>query len=187
MRNNILIEIRDVTINDFSGGVPSPEFLEEMDGGVRILFNDITELKQYQDSLLAGNTEDAVEDSNTVTQRINTELQKSLDDNQVVLDSIKAYAKALFQFVTKREGHRQDKLIILDEMISGMPESSNNWELENTIKEAAYELGTMVLNHNLTFSTYAHNDVDYNFDQIRNQLVKDLTDLRTGLVNTIKS
>lgn len=184
MRNSILLEISDVNINDFDSKLQVPEFIESMDGGVRILFYDIDAVKHYQDSLLLGNDQPGgLDHKNEVKDKINNELIKALDDNQVVLDSIKAYAKALFQFVTKREGHRQDKLVILDDMLTGMQEATNNIELEKSVKEATYELGTMVLNHNLTFNIYAHNDVDYNFEQIRDQLINDLTVLKTGLTH----
>jgi len=182
MRNSILLEINDVHINDFDQKLQVPEFIENMDGGVRVLFYDIDALKQYQENILSGDDQaDGLDEKRELKNKINAELVAALNDNQVVLDSVKAYAKALFQFVTKREGHRQDKLVILDEMLAGMQEALNNWELDKAVSEATYELGTVVLNHNLTFNTYAHNDVDYNFEQIRNQLIIDLTALKNGM------
>ena len=182
MRNSILLEIKDVKITDFDQKLQAPEIIESMDGGVRVLFYDINAVKHYQDSLLSGDNSAEVPDhKNEVKTKINIELIKALDEHQAVLDAIKAYAKALFQYVTKREGHRQDKLVILDDMLASMKEAKNNWELEKSINEATYELETMVLNHNLTFNTYAHNDVDYNFELIRNQLINDLTALKAGL------
>lgn len=184
MRNSILIEISDVDINDFDGQLPVPEFIENMPGGVQILFYDIDAVKQYQNSLSAGNGsgEEVVEPTEIIN-KINAELSKALDENQVIVDAIKAYAKALFQFVVKREGHRQDKLVILEDMLAGMQEAANNIELEKAIKESTYELGAVVLNHNLTFNTYAHNDVDYNFEQIKEQLIGDLNVLKAGITN----
>jgi hypothetical protein len=183
MRNSILIEISNVDINDFDNQLPAPEFIESMADGVRILFYDIDALQQYQDRLLTGDGDKEEGTAhNDIKNRVNDELIKALDENQVVLDSIKAYAKALFQFIFKREGHRQDKLVILDDMLAGMQETTNNLELEQAVKDATYELGTVLLNHNLTFNTYAHNDVDYNFEYIKNQLIKDLNALKTGLV-----
>jgi len=183
MRNSILIEISDVNINEFGQQLPAPEFIESMPGGVRILFYDIDALKSYQDSLsIEENQQEEAELKADVKRKVNNELIIALEENQIVLDSIKAYAKALFQFIFKREGHRQDKLVILDDMLEGIQETTNNMELDKAVKDATYELGTVVLNHNLTFNNYAHNDVDYNFEHIKKQLIKDLNALKTALV-----
>jgi len=183
MRNSILIEISDVYISDFDNKLKAPEFIESTPEGVRILFYDIDALKQYQDSLLLADEQlEELDQPVGAKGKINKALINALQDNQVVLDSIKAYAKALFQFVFKREGHRQDKLVILNDMLTGMQETTNSWELENAVRESTYELGDLVLNHNLTFNTYAHNAIDYNFEQIRNRLITELQVLKTGVI-----
>lgn len=180
MRNSILIEVSDVAVHDFDSAVPVPELIENMEGGVRIFFNDIEEVKTYQDSIKIED-EQSADQPNEVKQKINAELTKAIEDNKVILDSIKAYAKALFQFVFKREGHREDKLVIVNDMLEGILKSANSVELEQSVREATFELGVLVLNHNLTFYFYAHNDVDYNFEKIKNQLLKELEILKLNL------
>lgn len=188
MRNNIIIEIGGVYLSDFDNKLPSPVLIEDMDGGVRVLFNDISELNHYQDSLFEGDqseglAEAADDQRKEVKEKINKELNKALSDNKAVLDAIRAYAKALFSFIFKGEGHRQDKLFIVDAILTGIQDSANSLELGASIKEATYELGTLVLDHRLTFYNYAHNDVDYDFDKIKAQLTRELNELKTSLGN----
>lgn len=101
-------------------------------------------------------------------------------ENQIVLDSIKSFANVLFYFIFNAEAHRQDKIAIFDTLVAGIRETTNSWELENAIQDATYELGVFAFNHKLTFYNYAHNQGDFNYDKIKNRLIKDLTVLKLG-------
>jgi hypothetical protein len=175
MRNSILIEVKDIALADFTNKLPLPDLIEDMPGGIRIFFNDIEEVAAFQQQIAVEEAPlEVANPENKIKEKINAELIKAIADNCVILESVKAYAKALFQFIFKREGHRQDKLVILHDMLAEILKSSNSIELEQAIKAATFELGPLLLNHNLTFYFFAHNDVDYNFEKIKNQLLKEL-------------
>lgn len=183
MRNSILIEISDVYVSDFDDKLLAPEFIESMEGGVRILFHDINGLNEYQDSILIENESDEADLKNEAKVKIKKELSRALHANQAVLDAIKVYAKALYSFVFKGDGHRKDRLFIFDTMVAGIEESTNSWEFEQAIVDATFELGPLALDRRLTFMNYAHNSIDYNFDKIKDRLISDLQQLRKTLVD----
>lgn len=51
MRNTIVIEVDQVFLTDFTDKVAAPALIESTEGGVTILFNDIDDLSNYQQSL----------------------------------------------------------------------------------------------------------------------------------------
>ncbi|TDQ11516.1 hypothetical protein [Pedobacter metabolipauper] len=175
MRNTIIIEANNVLLTDFDSKLLAPAFIESTEGGVRILFDDIDDLKNYQQSLLAGSDQtDETDQKNEIRSKLNALLNKALLDHQMVLDAIKSFAHALFSFIFKADAHRQDKIVIFNTMIEGIRETTNSWELEKSLQESTYELGVPVFNHKLTFYNYAHNQIDFNYEKIKNRLIKDL-------------
>lgn len=153
-----------------------------MEGGVRMLFNNTDELKDYKEQLSLINAETAEnEQRNQVISKLNSAFNRALRDEQAVIDSIKAFADVLFSFIFNAEAHRQDKLDIYEEIVRGIRETSNSWELEESIKAATHELGILTYDHRLTFYTYAHNQIDFNYEKIKNRLLKELLILKLGL------
>lgn len=183
MRNSILIEIGDVYLSDFDNKLLAPEFIESMEGGVRILFHDINGLNQYQESILIESGSDEADPKNETKAKIKKELNRALHANQAVLEAVKAYAKALYSFVFTGDGHRKDRLFIFDTMLTGIKESTNSWELEQAIADATFELGPLALDRRLTFMSYVHNSIDYNFDKLKDRLIGDLQQLRKTLID----
>lgn len=183
MRNSILIEISEVDINEFNNKLLTPEFIEAMDGGVRILFHDMNSLNEYQASLKQPEDTEETDPQDEVIAKVNKALNNALNANRAVLDSVKAYAKALYSFVFTGDGHRKDRLFIFDTMVADIEESTNSWELEKAVADATFELGPLALDRRLTFMNYAHNIVDYNFDKLKDQLIGDLKQLRLKLVD----
>ena len=182
MRNTIVLEVNDVFLTDFSDNIPTPVFIESTETGVRILFDDIDELKSYQQTLLAEQDNTAASDESVaVKAKLKSALKTALREHLAVLESITAYANALFHFIFNAEAHRQDKINIFDAMMDEIREAGNSWELEKSIKESTYELGETAFNHKLTFYNYAHNQVDFNFEKIKSRLIKDLMVLKISL------
>ncbi|WP_316787714.1 hypothetical protein [Pedobacter frigoris] len=182
MKNTIILEVKDVFVTDFSINLPAPPLMESMEGGIRILFNDITEMKKYQEALLLLQDQ---QDENIQQKQAIAKLQSvfnhTLLDNQIVLDSIKAFAGALFSFIFNAEAHMQDKIIIFEAMVQDIRESTNSWELEKSLRSSTHELGILPFDHTLTFYNFAHNQIDYNFGKIKDRLIKELTILKLGL------
>jgi len=182
MRNTIVLEVNDVFLTDFDSKLSAPLLIESREGGVRILFSDIDELIEYQKSLqLDQDQTDKPTRQNDVKSKLNLSLNQALRDHQIVLDSIKKFADTLFSFVFGADAHRQDKLVIFDNLVAGIRETTNSWELKESIKEATYELNIPDFDHKLTFYDFAHNQVDFNYENIRNRLIKDLLILKLGL------
>jgi hypothetical protein len=178
MKNSIAISIDGVYLGDFDKKIPAPQFIEDNEDGVTFLFDDINELRQYKDSL----PEDDESEASVLIGKINKELNKALSDHKIVLDSIKEYAKGLFQFIFTGEGHRNDRQHIFENVIAGIEESSNSWELEQAVKDSTFELGVFALNHKSRFMSFAHDHLVYNFDKIKEKLLSDLKELRLALV-----
>lgn len=182
MRNTIVLEVASVFLTDFDDKLTAPEFIESKEGGVRVLFNGLDELKDYQKYILSDHDETSESfQRNEVRSKLNLAINQALLDNQVVLDAIKTFADVLFSFVFNAEAHKQDKIVIFNTLIEGVRETTNSWELEESIKESTYELGTLTFNHKLTFYNFAHNQVDFNYEKIKNRLIKELLILKLGL------
>jgi hypothetical protein len=182
MRNTIVLEVDDVYLNDFDNKVSAPELIDERTGGVTILFNDIEELKAYRDQISAAEDESLAEsDRNKAKVKLIPVLNKAMRENQVVVDAIKSFAQAVFGFIFNAEAHRQDKLAIFETVLADIREATNSWELETAIQEGTFEIGIPEFNHKITFYNYAHNQIDYDFQKIKNRLIKDLLMLKVSL------
>jgi len=182
MKNTIELEITDVFLTDFSTIMPAPALIESMEVGIRVLFNDINELKKYQETLLLlQNASDEHTQQNQLISKLNSGLNQALLDNQTILESINAFAEALFSFIFSAEAHRQDKITIFETMVEGIRESTNSWELQDSLKISTHELGIFAFDHRLTFYNFAHNQTDFNYDKIRDRLLKDLAILKLEL------
>lgn len=178
MRNSIAISIDGVSTSNFGNKIPAPQFIEDNEEGVTFLFDDINELRQYKDSL----PEDDESETSVLLGKINKELNKALLDHKIVLDAIKEYARGLFSFIFTGEGHRNDRQHIFEDVLAGIEESSNSWELEQAVKDSTFELGVLALNHKSRFMSFAHDHQVYNFNKIREKLLSDLKELRLTLV-----
>lgn len=182
MRNTVVIEVNNVFLTDFDSKLPAPALIESSEGGVRILFDNIDDLKNYQESLIAEEGESAeAAQRNEVISKINKSLNQAVRDNHAVVDAIKAFANVLFYFIFDADAHRQDKLMIFEAMIAGIRETTNSLELEDAIQETTYELGVLAFNHKITFYNFAHNHAEYSYEKIKNRLIKDLLVLKLSL------
>jgi hypothetical protein len=73
--------------------------------------------------------------------------------------------------------------MILDTVIADVQESDNSLELQKAVIDATFELGDLSKNDKSKFDDFAHNESDFYFDKIKNELLKELTDLRAGLLS----
>lgn len=187
MRIEIEVPVAGVYITDFDQ-IAAPAFLEESEDGVKLSFLGIEALKSYQSELLVEDEEAGFEGRNEIRAKIKKELKKAISENLSIMDSIRNYAEALFTFVYDREGHREDKKQILNNLIENITFTENGLELEEAVKESTYELGPLVLSYKLTFKNYSFNTLDFDFQAIKAQLVADLENLRDAFIaNTKKS
>jgi hypothetical protein len=181
MRKQILLEVNDIYPSDFHS-FPAPQMMESMEGGVRILFNNTDEMRGYQQQIqVVADLGPENQQHNQAVGRLTLAFNRVLLDEQRVIDSVKAFARALFAFIFNAEAHRQDKLAIYEAMVSAIRETTNSWELDKSIKASTYELGILTYNHNLTFYNYAHNQVDFDFEKIKERLLKELLILKLSL------
>jgi len=179
MRNTIEIIVENIGLSDFNSKLPAPALVEENGGGVLILFSDMDELSTYANSLIL--PVDQSDEHLRARTALQKALDKVLDENQVVIKSIKAFAKSLASFIFDAEAHREDKLAIFDSLLENIRTCLNSWELESAIKDSIFELGVQTFDPRLDFYQYAHNEADFNFEQIKNRLIKDLLTIRLGL------
>jgi hypothetical protein len=179
MIKDIIIEIDGVYITDFNTKLVAPPYTEGTENGVSLLFNDVDELKSYHSSLIS--QEDA-EESDVLRGKIAGAVKKALRRNETVLDAIRTYAESLFSFIFNADAHRKDRLLILDTVIADVQESGSGLELQKAVIDATFELGDLSKNDKSKFYDYAHNEGDYYFDKIKDSLIKELTDLRKGLL-----
>lgn len=187
MRIEIEVPVAGVYIADFDQ-IAAPAFLEESEDGVKLSFLGIEALKSYQSELLVEDEAAGFEGRNEIRAKIKKELKKAISENLAIMDSIRNYAEALFTFVYDREGHREDKKQILNNLIENITFTENGLELEEAVKESTYELGPLVLSYKLTFKNYSFNTLDFDFQAIKEQLVADLANLRDAFIaNTKKS
>ena len=187
MRIEIEVPVAGVYISDFDQ-IAKPAFLEESEDGVKLSFLGIEALKSYQSELLVEDEAAGFEGRNEIRAKIKKELKKAISENLSIMDSIRNYAEALFTFVYDREGHREDKKQILNNLIENITFTENGLELEEAVKESTYELGPLVLSYKLTFKNYSFNTLDFDFQAIKAQLVADLENLRDAFIaNTKKS
>ncbi|WP_367866320.1 hypothetical protein [Pedobacter sp. WC2423] len=187
MRIEIEVPVAGVYITDFDQ-IAAPAFLEESEDGVKLSFLGIEALKSYQSELLVEDEAAGFEGRNEIRAKIKKELKKAISENLSIMDSIRNYAEALFTFVYDREGHREDKKQILNNLIENITFTENGLELEEAVKESTYELGPLVLSYKLTFKNYSFNTLDFDFQAIKAQLVADLENLRDAFIaNTKKS
>ena len=187
MRIEIEVPVAGVYISDFDQ-IAAPAFLEESEDGVKLSFLGIEALKSYQSELLVEDEAAGFEGRNEIRAKIKKELKKAISENLSIMDSIRNYAEALFTFVYDREGHREDKKQILNNLIENITFTENGLELEEAVKESTYELGPLVLSYKLTFKNYSFNTLDFDFQAIKAQLVADLENLRDAFIaNTKKS
>jgi hypothetical protein len=176
MRNIIVIEVDNVFLTDFDSTLSAPALIESKDGGVRMLFGDIEELINYKETIFPDKdtAEETIPQHANVKSKLSLPIYQALRDNQVVLDAIKSFAHTLFSFVFDADAHRQDKIDIFNNLVEAITETTNSWELEKAIHESTYELGVLIFNHKITFYNYAHNQVDFDYEKIKNRLIKDL-------------
>lgn len=182
MIKDIIIEVEGVQLADFNTKLVAPPYTEATESGISVLFNDVDELKSYHHSLTS--QDDAGDDgqSSAVRNKIAAAVKKALRRNETVLDAIRTYAEALFSFIFNADAHRKDRLMILDTVIADVKESSNSLELQKAVIDATFELGDLSKSDKSKFYDYAHNEADYYFDKIKDSLIKELTDLRKGLL-----
>lgn len=187
MRIEIEVPVPGIYRADFNQ-IAVPAFLEESEEGVKLSFLGIEALKSYQAALLTADEETGFEGRNETRAKIKKELKKAISEHLSIMDSIRTYAEALFTFVYDREGHREDKKQILNNLIENITFTENGLELEEAVKESTYELGPLVLSYKLTFKNYSFNTLDFDFQAIKGQLVADLENLRDAFIaNTKKS
>ncbi|MBB6501846.1 hypothetical protein [Pedobacter cryoconitis] len=177
MRVEIEVPVPGVYINDFDK-IAVPAFMDEVEGGVTLSFLGIEALKSYQSELLTHDEAEGFEQRNEVRARIKKELKKAISENLAIMGAIRDYAEALFTFIYDREGHREDKKRILNEVIQNINTAGDGQELEEAIKESTYELGPLVLSYRLTFRNYSFNTIDFDFPAIKSQLTADLENLK---------
>jgi len=177
MRLEIEVPVSGVYIKDFDK-VAVPAFCEETEDGVKLSFLGIDALKDYQAELLINDEEAGFEQRNEIRAKIKKELKKAISEHLAIMDSIRAYAEALFTFIYDREGHREDKKQILNSLIENITFTENGMELEESVKESTYELGPLVLSYKLTFKNYSFNNLEFDFQAIKEQLVADLENLK---------
>jgi hypothetical protein len=183
MIKDIIIEIEGVYITDFGTKSPRPLFAEATEGGISMMFTDIDELKSYHDSLLPQEDPEGDEQPNEIKSKIAAGVKKALRTNRNVLDAIRTYAESLFSFIFSADAHRKDRLLILDTLIADVQDANNRLELEKAIIDATFELGDLSKIDKSKFYEFAQNEADYYFDKIRDELVKELTDLKQGLLS----
>lgn len=185
MRIEIEVPVTGVYIADFDQ-IAAPAFLEESEDGVKLSFLGIEALKSYQAELLVEDEAAGFEGRNEIRAKIKKELKKAISENLAIMDSIRNYAEALFTFVYDREGHREDKKQILNNLIENIAFTENGLDLEEAVKESTYELGPLVLSYKLTFKNYSFNTLDFDFQAIKGQLVADLENLRDAFIANTK-
>ncbi|RAJ37082.1 hypothetical protein [Pedobacter cryoconitis] len=185
MRIEIEVPVTGVYIADFDQ-IAAPAFLEESEDGVKLSFLGIEALKSYQAELLVEDEAAGFEGRNEIRAKIKKELKKAISENLAIMDSIRNYAEALFTFVYDREGHREDKKQILNNLIENIGFTENGLDLEEAVKESTYELGPLVLSYKLTFKNYSFNTLDFDFQAIKGQLVADLENLRDAFIANTK-
>ncbi|MBB6272191.1 hypothetical protein HDF26_002648 [Pedobacter cryoconitis] len=177
MRIEIEVLVSGIDIKDFDQ-IAVPAFYEEIEDGVKLSFLGIESLKNYQAELLVADEAAGFEQRNEIRAKIKKGLKKAISEHLGVMDSIRAYAEALFTFIYDREGHREDKKQILNNLIENITFTENGLELEEAIKDSTYELGPLVLNYRLTFKNYSFNNLEFDFLAIKEQLIADLENLR---------
>jgi hypothetical protein len=182
MIKDIIIEIEGVYITDFNEKLLAPPYTEATEGGISLLFNDVEELKSYHTSLISEDDAEADDQSNGIKAKIASAAKKALRRNEAVLDAIRTYAESLFSFIFNADAHRKDRLMILDTVIADVQESTNSLELQKAVIDATFELGDLSKSDQSKFYDYTHNHADYYFDKIKDSLLKELTDLRKGLL-----
>ncbi|CAM4309153.1 hypothetical protein SAMN06265348_110241 [Pedobacter westerhofensis] len=183
MIKDIIIEIEGVHISDFNTELPEPPFTEATEGGISIMFTDIDELKSYHSSLVAQDDAEGDAAPKPLQVKIAAAVKKGIRRNEMVLDAIRTYAESLFSFIFNADAHRKDRLMILDTVIADVQESDNSLELQKAVIDATFELGDLSKNDKSKFYDFAHNESDFYFDKIKNELLKELTDLRAGLLS----
>jgi hypothetical protein len=181
MIKDIIIEIEGVYITDFNEKLIAPPYTEATENGISLLFNDVDDLKGYHTSLVSEDDQ-ADHQSDGIKAKIASAVKKALRRNETVLDAIRTYAESLFSFIFNADAHRKDRLMILDTVIADVQESTNSLELQKAVIDATFELGDLSKTDKSKFYDYAHNQADYYFDKIKDSLIKELTNLRKGLL-----
>lgn len=179
MIKDIIIEIEGVHLTDFNTKLVQPPYTEATENGISIMFTDVEELKSYHNSLVS---QDDAEQPDEIKTKIAAAVKKALRRNETVLDAIRTYAESLFSFIFNADAHRKDRLMILDTLIADVQDSNSGLELQKAVIDATFELGDLSKNDKSKFYDYAHNEMDYYFDKIKAELLKELTDLRSGLL-----
>jgi len=181
MKLSIEIDIAGVYISDFTNKIPVPELITETADGVELIFFGIDALKLYQAELMREDIAEGADQRNEVRAKVNRLLNRALKENLDARNSIKTYAASLFNFIYEADAHRMDKKNILEDMLSGIEASEQNWELEKAVKDSTFELGIVPLSQRLAFEKYA-NDIEYDFSAIKAQLITELNELKKTLV-----
>ena len=179
MIKDIIIEIEGVYITDFNTQLVKPPFTEATEEGISMMFTDIDELKSYHESLLPADGEQP----NEIKSKVAAAIKKALRSNKNAMEAIRTYAESLFSFIFNADAHRKDRLLILDTLIADVQESGSSLEMQKAIIDATFELGDLSKNDKSKFFEYAHNEVDYYFEKIKAELVKELTGLRQELLS----
>lgn len=181
MRILIGLEVIGVKTTDFDRQLLAPELIEATEDGVLLSFLGIDELKAYQQALMAAELAEEDELRNGIREKIDTELNKAVLENQVILKSSRLYAEALFNFIYDCDAHREDKRNILDTLVTDFAAVTNDWELEIAIQQATFELGVFMPDKRLTFRSYSQNSSDFDFNSLRDQLISDLNAKKLSL------
>lgn len=180
MKKDIIIEIAGVYLTDFDTQLVAPQYTEDIETGIIVMFPDMDGLNSYHTSLQSDTDAEGDGHKEVVKDKIIGGLKKVLYHNQIVHDEIRNQADLLVEFIFNSEAHRQDKLMILDTMIADIKEANDSWELQKAIRDATFELGEITENPKSNFYEYASNENEYYFDKIKDKLIQELTDLRTG-------
>lgn len=183
MIKDIIIEIEGVHLTDFNTKLVQPPYTEATENGISMMFTDVEELKSYHSSLLSLQDSEDTEQPTVTNTTIAAAVKRALRRNETALDAVRTYAELLFSFIFNADAHRKDRLLILDTVIADVQEANDGLELQKAIIDATFELGDLSKNDKSKFYDFAHNEVDFYFDKIKAELLKELTDLRSGLLS----
>lgn len=187
MRLKTEVDVIAVYTTDFDTLLPVPaaiegqESISAIEGGVKLTFSGIDSLMNYTELLKEEDSVEA-EQKDSAKDKVKKELKRAIREYHSVLESTRAYAKRLFDFIYDTDAHREDKRNILNELIENIIPSENDAELEQAIQDATYELGPLPLDYKSTFRNYSRNYEEFDFLQIRDLLVKELNALKATLV-----